>query len=386
MPAIDLATVLLLHASSLATGAFGIVIVRRRCPRTRGLGKSACAFILLGAGGVLAAFGERGHAPAVVWTHLSLLLGTGGYALLWLGIAQLSGGAPRRHQHGVACIPAAWFVAGLVTQFPLDDTIRASVFHFNALAFLGAAAWRVWGDGEAEPLRSRHSLSLCLAVSGAVYLVRGLLILTRTPSLFDMAQGFFAQILCDFVIALMVMAMVTERTEIRLRLAMETDELTRVGNRRYLLARLPKRVLRGSAIAVVDADHFKRINDTHGHTAGDRVLVATAQSLQRQLRDHDVLARIGGEEFAIFFPNVREADARDIAERLRREVALQRIDLGSTVIGVTVSIGLAWIDDAGTTWTEWIARADAACYAAKQNGRNCVSIARPDAPATSGRR
>ncbi|WP_232314118.1 hypothetical protein [Ralstonia sp. A12] len=114
----DLATVILLHDTSLIAGAAAILYSRRRSPRPMGLGRLAVAFIALAIGAALAAFGEKAALPYWLWTHLSILLGTVAYPLLWDGMRRLSG--RRRSLYWiVALVPAAWFVIGIVSGFPL---------------------------------------------------------------------------------------------------------------------------------------------------------------------------------------------------------------------------------------------------------------------------
>jgi len=151
-----------------------------------------------------------------------------------------------------------------------------------------------------------------------------------------------------------------------------TDGLTGVNNRRHFfdLARrqlsLARRNHRPLAALMIDIDHFKRINDTHGHGAGDDVIRTVAQTLQGSIRDPDVLGRYGGEEFAVIMSEMH-GDAIEIAERLRAAVASGPI--GS--IRVTVSIGVAELkpDD---ELEGLLARADEALYSAKAAGRDCV--------------
>ena len=121
-------------------------------------------------------------------------------------------------------------------------------------------------------------------------------------------------------------------------------------------------------IAIVDIDHFKSVNDTHGHAAGDRVLAAVAGSLREQLRAEDQLGRLGGEEFLVLLPDTDSAAAGHVAEKLRAEVAA-----APTPVPVTVSIGVAGWD--GETPEDLLHRADEALYAAKQAGRDRVLAA-----------
>jgi diguanylate cyclase (GGDEF)-like protein len=133
------------------------------------------------------------------------------------------------------------------------------------------------------------------------------------------------------------------------------------------------------SVALIDIDHFKAVNDTYGHLAGDIALRAVADALREQLRGYDVAGRFGGEEFALLLPQADEADALGIAERLRAHVAGLPIPLGEgarsdACIRLTVSVGVAALDGPGTELTDLLAAADAALYYAKQTGRNKTHI------------
>lgn len=132
------------------------------------------------------------------------------------------------------------------------------------------------------------------------------------------------------------------------------------------------------AVAMVDIDHFKAVNDTHGHLAGDGVLVAVAQVLTASLRAGDLAGRFGGEEFSLLLARAGLQDARVIAERLRARLGEVTIPAG-TASGssgrITVSIGVAALDHSPGDLTDLIAAADAALYRAKDNGRNLVEAA-----------
>ena len=156
-----------------------------------------------------------------------------------------------------------------------------------------------------------------------------------------------------------------------------TDELTGLHVRRLILQRLRQEVRRWQrygqhlSVAMVDIDHFKRVNDTRGHAAGDEVLRATGRLLRDQLRrDLDMAGRFGGEEFLLLFPATPESGAAVACERLRRAVADARVPIDGGEVGITVSIGLAGCERRRETALSMIKRADAALYRAKQGGRN----------------
>lgn len=132
------------------------------------------------------------------------------------------------------------------------------------------------------------------------------------------------------------------------------------------------------AVALLDIDHFKSVNDTHGHLTGDKVLRAVSDALGALLRTYDLAGRFGGEEFVVLLPQTGEADARQIAERLRAHVGSLRVPVSdapdATCVSVTVSIGLATLGAGRREITELLAAADAALYYAKETGRNRVHV------------
>jgi diguanylate cyclase (GGDEF)-like protein len=132
-------------------------------------------------------------------------------------------------------------------------------------------------------------------------------------------------------------------------------------------------------LALVDIDHFKAVNDTHGHLVGDKALRAVSDALREQLRSYDLAGRFGGEEFAILLPQTRESQAHGIAERLRTHIAAMLIPIGEDPAGpclrLTVSVGVAALERIGPELTDLLAAADSALYRAKQTGRNRTHIA-----------
>ena len=368
---LDLPTILLLYKTALVAGALSIFHVSRHSCRPQGLKPLAAAYLLLAVGAELAGQGEYSMLPLWFWTHTSLLLGALGYTLFWAGTRALSG--RRRVLPAVLIlVPGGWLVLGLVTQFPLDNLLRAGAFHLTAAVSLTAAAWEVWHDRRTESLPSRPLLAGLLLASAGTFFLQLLYIATHTASPQGFALAFSVQMFCHFGVALMVSSLSNERAEVRLEKVAQTDTLTGVGNRRWAMSMLPARLPVGSAIAQLDLDHFKHINDRFGHAAGDRVLVATADALRHQLRDSDLLARMGGEEFLVYLPDASASAASAIAQRLCGAVQQIRLSELGEDIPITVSIGLACVTSAGGTWADWLAAADRALYDAKRAGRNRV--------------
>jgi diguanylate cyclase len=163
-----------------------------------------------------------------------------------------------------------------------------------------------------------------------------------------------------------------------------TDGLTGVANRKHFdqaLRQAAAQALEHSApscLLLADIDHFKQFNDVYGHVLGDQVLRLVASLLKHNIKGQDLVARFGGEEFAVILPTTRLADAATLADRLRELVASRRVQLkdrGQTLGRVTLSIGVAEFRS-GESCSDWIGRADEALYQAKHDGRNRVAIAR----------
>ncbi|QKG21493.1 diguanylate cyclase [Actinomadura verrucosospora] len=134
------------------------------------------------------------------------------------------------------------------------------------------------------------------------------------------------------------------------------------------------------ALLLIDIDHFKRVNDTHGHLIGDQVLVGVASTLCHQLRDYDVVGRFGGEEFVVLLPGADTVEACRVAERLRGRVRRLAVPAEEGTVNVTVSVGVALFRTHGEDLIELLAAADLALYRAKESGRDRVCLPAVDAP------
>lgn len=164
-----------------------------------------------------------------------------------------------------------------------------------------------------------------------------------------------------------------------------TDGLTGLANRRHFMERgaaeLGRSRRTGQQVSCImfDVDHFKKVNDTFGHDAGDAVLKALAKTARETLRGIDVLGRLGGEEFAALLPETGLEAALQAAERLRVAVADMGLVHGGAPLAVTMSLGVAQAAGAEETLDSLLKRADEALYEAKQSGRNRVAASKPAA-------
>jgi diguanylate cyclase (GGDEF)-like protein len=156
------------------------------------------------------------------------------------------------------------------------------------------------------------------------------------------------------------------------------DGLTQIFNKRYFSEALAREIARATryrrelSLVMFDLDHFKEVNDTHGHLAGDAVLKTLSLTVKAKIRTEDIFARYGGEEFAIILPEIDGHNAHQFAEKIRRIVETTEFRFESTKIPVTISMGVATLDPEEPTPAALIRRSDERLYEAKSAGRNCV--------------
>ncbi|MBU4514714.1 MAG: diguanylate cyclase [Proteobacteria bacterium] len=171
-----------------------------------------------------------------------------------------------------------------------------------------------------------------------------------------------------------------KQAEQELLLVSQQDPLTKVANRRFFMEHATRELTRGKrfhepqAILIIDIDHFKTINDKHGHDVGDEVLKAMATACSKALREVDVFGRIGGEEFAAMLLNTNDSVARIVAERVRESVERLSVNVGGKEIPFTISIGLVSFLGGSNTLDDRMKMADKALYRAKESGRNRVEV------------
>ncbi len=157
-----------------------------------------------------------------------------------------------------------------------------------------------------------------------------------------------------------------------------TDPLTGILNRRYFFSQTEQeferacRYGRPFSILMVDIDHFKSVNDTYGHAAGDEVIKATVKTVQELLRETDYFGRFGGEEFVVFLPETDLAAAQIVGERIVKSAAAHHIVVAGQTINITVSVGVTTYGVGDRSLSSVLERADQALYQAKREGRNQV--------------
>jgi diguanylate cyclase len=233
----------------------------------------------------------------------------------------------------------------------------------------------------------RHGpLRVTLAAAAAAGLLaalcsQGVLWLARAPWDMPLALALFfgaAMLVAAVAWPLMRMLRDLEAARVQLDVLATRDELTGIFNRRQFLVLADREWARcrrydmGAAMVMFDVDHFKRVNDLHGHLAGDLMLREIARVAAETLRHADFLGRFGGEEFIVFLPHTDTLGALDVAERIRERVAAIKLEWRGQPVGTTVSLGVATLGISHDTVGALIADADRALYTAKDAGRNCV--------------
>ncbi len=243
--------------------------------------------------------------------------------------------------------------------------------------------------------RARFFTAACLAGVGVVMLVRAV---TTTqlgmdadllaPDPIQFSSNLVFGVLAVLATLGVVWIEIEQLQSDLARLAM-IDSLTGTLNRRAFMLEYERELSRctrektGLALAIFDLDHFKDVNDTHGHLVGDQVLRRVADTLRASLRGHDVLGRYGGEEFALLMPGADASAAMAATERACLAVGERPIEAGPLLIPMTVSAGVAAYGVSGSDWESLLRSADAALYQAKRAGRNRVvaAVGSPAAPA-----
>lgn len=245
--------------------------------------------------------------------------------------------------------------------------LAAGLVTYRAYGLLDGAATGVAGGPDAETLRRVLGL---LSIDGAIL---ALLLIGGFLFVFPMIR---TQVREEGKLREMT-ASLSARSQ-TLEHAALTDGLTGMQNRRYFDDALKeyldefRRIEKPVGLMILDLDHFKQVNDTHGHDVGDEVLRAVASCLKDMTRYHDVVARLGGEEFAVVAPNMDGETLIRFAERIRKAISGLVVMSGNVRLKITTSVGLA-VWDCKESAEDFYKRADTQLYQAKRMGRNRVS-------------
>jgi diguanylate cyclase (GGDEF)-like protein len=351
-------------------------------------------FVILGAGLAQNGFLDRTPRWPILLGALAALVGS---LLVSHGtVAIATGAAPPRR----APVEAAVLALAVVLAWPQGPHVFGVAVHALGLMVATRATFAM----RAALLRPRSAAEAAVAGTFAVYAATWIytlvaaarhdgpelrhLVYVPEPLLTVYAVTYA---LMPLVVGSLILNLVNARLGERLRRQAGTDQLTGLLSRRALFDRADRwsRGVRGGGrtpvLMLIDVDHFKNINDTRGHDAGDAVLRALSQRMRGQLRREAQLGRYGGEEFLAMVDAADPAEAQAVADRLRRAVGATPFVFGGQDLAVTVSIGTAaW--HSGEAFAQAVARADGALYAAKAGGRDrAVAAAGPrvSAPAAA---
>jgi diguanylate cyclase (GGDEF)-like protein len=329
-----------------------------------------------------ALFAGRGMIPDLLSIVLANTLLAAGYWLLYAAVREFQGKPRRRRRLAAAGVVCFFLFLGYLE----DTAYRIALGGMFFCLQTGAIALVLFRDSPIQERRSSWLTGAAFAVGAALLFCRSLLVFAGPPEqisflavsplrTFSLLAGFVIIIMSSFGFLLMTRERADRENE---RLA-TLDSLTEIFNRRTFLELAQKEIARHNrnrgplSLLMVDFDHFKGINDTHGHLIGDAVLKAFTAATLTCLRRNDVLGRYGGEEFAILLPETDPARALVFAERLRSRVAEVRVRSGTTAVGCTVSIGITGLSFEEKADLDNILRiADEALFAAKAAGRNQV--------------
>jgi diguanylate cyclase (GGDEF)-like protein len=342
---------------------------------------------LLRAGSVML-FGMYGMVSDAISIDLANAVLLTAFAVTWTG-ARLFDGQPARPALllGGAVL---WIIASRLPG--IADSMDAKVLLSSGIitAYTWATAYEFW-RGRAEPLVSRWPAIFMLFAHGALFLLRTPLsqMLPWTPGNMVLESVWltvlsFEALLFTIAIAFILLAMAKERTEFRHKTAALIDPLTGIANRRAFLQDVsalggrhgPQ--ARPVAVLLADLDHFKSINDRHGHAVGDSALHRFAEVASSKLGPADLIGRMGGEEFAILLYDAGREKALATAERIRLSFETAAADVDGRPVRGTVSIGMVTAEAGFVDIPALLVRADEALYCAKERGRNRVEVAQPE--------
>lgn len=365
----DLETLVFANFLLMVFATLALAILARIYPQVAGMRAFILATTALAAGAALVEVADPVHSGAALALANGLLL-VGLACLNWAIAVYWHRPWPhlRWHLGAAAAMSALYLVfTGAHNQLGARAVIVGTAMGFElacgARLFRGAqfrqAAWAMAAFAAFNFLRGPATW-YALPQPG---LLRWVLVVTN--------YGF---LLFSAVMALVLVWMVILDLRSRLERLALTDELTGLANRRGLERQA---AVTPGAMVVLDLDRFKDLNDRWGHATGDAALQVVADFLRRHLRTDDLAARLGGEEFVVLLPQLDLELATRLAERLCRELATLPLRLAHPDSRLTASWGVA-ARLPGESWGGWLQRADAALYAAKQAGRNCVRQARAD--------
>lgn len=266
----------------------------------------------------------------------------------------------------------------------------------RCLAMIALITWVLWRAGESRNLlvNMYHLVIITSALTlGRTVTLANLLLITlcviaagspaepQAAPLGDRALTLFLQIAPMMLVGYVTACLASDirRAVERIRFVSETDELTQLFNLRAFMAiaernhRQSKRYGHPYTLVMIDSDNLKAVNDTHGHDCGNELLKLTTQGIRRELRETDVAARYGSDEFILLLPETTEQGARELAERIRRTIAAKPVEFHGLKVSTTVSIGIAAFPANGGELRSVLNKVGQAMYLSKKTGRNRVT-------------
>jgi diguanylate cyclase (GGDEF)-like protein len=324
-----------------------------------------------------------------LWVHGALSYGVMacGLALVWRGVCIFCGHSLSTRAVVLISL-AATLLPGYfaVVEPSLRDRLVVTGVFFGILNL--ACAWTLWTRLQDEARKVMWASLLGFVGLGMAMFARGIYVTLPRHTVGDVSQTDLVQSVTLMVIPIAqvsvgfgLIVMVAHRYAKKLNRLSLLDPLTGAYNR-TAMERLATRTLnrarqagRSLCVAMVDADHFKAINDQHGHPAGDVVLQHLVATLVAQLRPGDLVVRYGGEEFLLVLDGINLPGASQVAERLRANVESALVEAGSARLNYRISIGISCSDTQGFDLKKLVDSADKALYQAKQQGRNRVCVA-----------
>jgi diguanylate cyclase (GGDEF)-like protein len=376
------ALVIIAFASAVAGGLLLISWLQHR--NVLALVAWSLAFVLTAAAAMLIA--ARGQIPDFWSIAIANAILAVAYGCMWSGARLFEGHTPRI---GASLAGALiWLLACTSDAIYSSPTARVTLTSAIGVTYSLLTAAEFWRPQD-KTLASRwlvigllllHAASLPLRIPLA-----GSLVDTHADHTSLLTLVTFESVLLSMCGAYLFGSIVKERIAQRYKRASLVDPLTGVDNRRWFLKQAPRIVRRSRlarqslALLLFDLDHFKSVNDTFGHTAGDSVLTAFCRVAEGHMRPTDLFARLGGEEFACLLPGASRHDALSIAERVRAAFEATDQRVGQEPFAATVSVGVAVAEGSDCDLHSLLEQADAALYRAKRLGRNRVELA--DAPA-----
>jgi diguanylate cyclase (GGDEF)-like protein len=284
--------------------------------------------------------------------------------------------------------PAVLMPLGLL---PFLDNLPARVIVASSI-FVGQHVqllYTMWRHRLQTQSRGQYLLALGMLITGSTLALRVVSVLSDTssmatfwtPNIIQLAT-YFNCFIAVTINSMGYILMTEERAHETQRVLAMHDALTGIRNRRAILEDLDRQISLAQrsqlplTLLMIDVDHFKTVNDTHGHQTGDRVLQHVAEVIRQRIRTQDLLGRLGGEEFMVVLPNTDMAGGHQVAESLRQAIAQAPVDHLHNAIQVRISVGVNGLhaDHAPDAHT-LISQADAALYRAKRKGRNRVELA-----------